>query len=383
MAKVLLVDTNFSSQPIYNALQAYGHEVHVVGGNPSDCLARVAKKYWPINYAEVNLLKQLIESERYDFIVPGCTDRSYSSCAEVGSGLFPGLENSSIDQELNNKANFRALAHKLKISVPLKQEEKWEELRWPLIVKPVDSFSGKGITVLRYPDREKFLRATEIAKNASASGYYLIEDFVEGVLHSHSAFLYDGKIVRDFVVEEQCSVNPFVVDTSRLLQYPNPKILNGLRNSVESIARELDLKNGLFHVQFIQNNDNFWLIEVTRRCPGDLYSQLIEMSTGYNYVDAYVRAFLNLPPIIEKYVSTRNYVMRHTITVPTEQSYSYIHYKQSVLIDRWVSLSLVGDKLLPSPLSRIGILFASANSETELDNLFQITLNHQLYDVIS
>lgn len=383
MAKVLLVDTNFSSQPIYNALQEYGHEVHVVGGNPSDCLARVAKKYWPINYAEVNLLKQLIESERYDFIVPGCTDRSYSSCAEVGSGLFPGLENSSIDQELNNKANFRAFANKLKISVPLKQEEKWEELRWPLIVKPVDSFSGKGITVLRYPDREKFLRATEIAKNASASGYYLIEDFVEGVLHSHSAFLYDGKIVRDFVVEEQCSVNPFVVDTSRLLQYPNPKILNGLRNSVESIARELDLKNGLFHVQFIQNKDNFWLIEVTRRCPGDLYSQLIEMSTGYNYVDAYVRSFLNLPPIIEKYVSTRNYVMRHTITVPTEQSYSYIHYKQSVLIDRWVSLSLVGDKLLPSPLSRIGILFASANSETELDNLFQITLNHQLYDVIS
>jgi hypothetical protein len=46
MAKVLLVDTNFSSLPIYHALVALGHDVHVVGNNPVDCLAKISPNYW-------------------------------------------------------------------------------------------------------------------------------------------------------------------------------------------------------------------------------------------------------------------------------------------------------------------------------------------------
>lgn len=381
MAKVLLVDTNFSSMPIYDALSAYGHEVHVVGGNPSDCLAKADKKYWPFNYANTELLSELIDREKYDFIVPGCTDRSYASCVEVNRGRFFGLDSHATEQALNNKAKFRELAKKLGISVPEIQNETSDNLRWPLIVKPVDSFSGKGITVLREPDKDKFIEAIQTAKKLSPTGNYLIEDFVDGVLHSHSAFLSQRRIVKDFIVEERCTVNPFVVDTSRVIHNPNPKVLSGLRCAIEAMAIELGLNDGLVHVQYIQNNDDFWLIEVTRRCPGDLYSRLIEMSTGYSYADAYVRPYLGLSPDSSTKRSFENYIMRHTVTVPEEKVYGDISYNYPIWVNSWVSLSLVGDLLKPSPLSRIGILFAIEESAQKLNELFQVTISRELYKV--
>ena len=60
--------------------------------------------------------------------------------------------------------------------------------------------------------------------------------------------------------------------------------------------------DGLIHTQFISDNNTFSLIEVTRRCPGDLYSKLIQMSTGINYSELYSMPFmgLELPINVEK-----------------------------------------------------------------------------------
>ena len=67
---------------------------------------------------------------------------------------------------------------------------------------------------------------------------YVIEEFIQGQLYSHSAFIVDKKIIIDFVVEEHCIVNPFVVDTSRVLYNFDRDILNQIRNDIS-----LDLKN--------------------------------------------------------------------------------------------------------------------------------------------
>ncbi|NDH68262.1 MAG: hypothetical protein EBY22_10265 [Gammaproteobacteria bacterium] len=122
MAKVLLVDTNFSSVPIYKELEKLGHEVHVVGGNPSDCLAKISKHYSQINYADTDLLNEFVYKEHFDFLVPGCTDRSYTSCAVVSNGKFPGIESKLVDETLNNKAKFRDFA-----SLPLTTKARDEE----------------------------------------------------------------------------------------------------------------------------------------------------------------------------------------------------------------------------------------------------------------
>ena len=54
-----------------------------------------------------------------------------------------------------------------------------------------------------------------------------------------------------------------------------------LKEKVELISERLSLVDGLLHVQFILDSGRYWFVEMTRRCPGDLYSLLIEMSTGF------------------------------------------------------------------------------------------------------
>lgn len=381
MAKVLLVDTNFSSEPIYRALVSMGHDVHVVGNSPSDCLAKISPNYWNINYSDTTALASLVDEEKFDFLVPGCTDRSYTSCVAINRGRFPGLDTPDACEAVFNKGKFRLLADRIGLPVPRRLSLEAAPARWPVIVKPVDAFSGKGITVLHKRDAAALEHALKQARDISQTGECLIEEFVEGQLHSHTAFLRDGRIVQDFVVKEDSTVNPFVVDTSRVVRDVASKLLKRLRGCIEGMAKDLQLADGLVHTQFISKGDELWLIEITRRCPGDLYSQLIELTTGYPYARSYALSFLGEPvPDLIGHLRT-DPVMRHTITLKSAQSLGYLRFKLPLQIERWTPLSVVGDPLKPSPLGRIGILFCRANDERDLDRIYLKTLERDLYEV--
>jgi hypothetical protein len=381
MARVLLVDTNFSSGPIYEELVAMGHEVHVVGANPLDCLAKVSPNYWQLNYSDTEALARLVDEQGFEYLVPGCTDRSYESCVAINHGRFPGIDGLEANKAINNKSLFRRIAERLGLPVPRTQDTEPDSLRLPAIVKPVDAFSGKGITILRETNQGLLDAAIRMAREASPTGEYLIEDFVEGQLHSHSAFLQSGRVVHDFIVQEDGTANPFVVDTSRVLQHASDELRTRLRACVETLAEELQLADGLIHTQFISNRHDFWLIELTRRCPGDLYSQLIELSTGFPYVSSYIRPFVGQPVSSVSYEPKTQLIMRHTLTLKAAQSLAYVRFKRPLLIERWVPLCLVGDQLKPSPYSRIGILFCMASDEEDFGLVYDSALQRNLYEV--
>lgn len=381
MGKVLLVDTNFSSAPIYRALLEAGHEVHVVGGNPSDCLAKQASHYWKMDYSDTDSLIDLVDDKGFDYLVPGCTDRSYESCVVAGRGRFVGIDSPRAMSGINNKEDFRIVAAALGLPVPALFLDPVTAIGQKIIVKPIDAFSGKGITVLPDASFTKIQEAVTLACASSPSGRALVEEFVEGQLYSHSAFLVGQKVLCEFLVQEDGTANRFVVDTSRVLDPSGGgALLESLRRSVEVLAGHLELKDGLLHTQFIANDSRIWLIEMTRRCPGDLYSQLIETSTGYPYARSYTMAFTDKPPIPYD-GDVLHPVMRHTISVPAEQTFDHVNFLRAVEIMRYVPLCLVGDPLFPSPRSRVAIMFCREKNQQSLDDLYSTTLRRELYTV--
>ena len=68
MTRVLLVDTNFSSIPIYQSLIEGGHEVYVAGKNPNDALAKISKNYAEIDYSNTDEIKHFIKSKNIEKI---------------------------------------------------------------------------------------------------------------------------------------------------------------------------------------------------------------------------------------------------------------------------------------------------------------------------
>lgn len=295
-----------------------------------------------------------------------------------------GIDAPETAQLINNKKKFRKIATNLGLPVPKIFSHDNLSAFWPVIVKPVDAYSGRGVTVVRESEQEKLPSAIQKAEKFSRTGTCVIEEYVEGQLYSHSAFIADRKILADFIVEEHSTANSFVVDTSRVI-YDFPKeILLRIRKIIQLLASKLNLVDGLIHTQFIKNEDVFWLIEITRRCPGDLYSKLIESSTAFPYVESYVRPFLNQPVMFENSIKqTQYYVLRHTISQPSGNLFSSIRFNRSVEIENLIFLALSGDNVKESPFGRIALLFAKANSEEELCGLMDSALKRELYKINS
>ena len=382
MKKVLLVDTNFSAAPIHDHMVQAGNIVFVCGSNPHDYLAKSSKNYINIDYSDLDQMRDLIQSLAIDHIVPGCNDRSYQVCAALNAcGPFSGLDSCETTEIINNKGKFRAFATQIGLPVPRVIPIEQVGDFWPLIVKPVDAYSGRGITIVKESEASSLLAAIQQAESFSKTKTCIIEEFVSGQLFSHSAFFTDRTIEEDFIVEEHGTANPFVVDTSRVINDFPIDMLQRIRSCVLKIAIHLNLVNGLIHTQFIAHGKSFWLIEITRRCPGDLYSQLIENSTGFPYAEAFTKPFLNQQVTNYNQRLQKSYILRHTISHPIEKIYKSLQFNAPLQIDKFVALSLSGDEIKGSPFGRIALLFIKTFSEKELSILLERTLNRNLYTI--
>ncbi len=380
--RILLLDTNFSARPIHDYLISTGNEVFVVGGNPRDALARVSSKYVELDYSDIMKLRSLIKDLNIDYLVPGGNDFSYKICSEISSDIgFYNIDTIESNDIINNKERFREFAIREGLNVPKVIEPSFVSEAGAVIVKPVDAYSGHGITVIDKPNKSLIDDAVKVAESFSKSRRCVIEEFVRGQLYSHSAFVVDGEIIIDFIVEEHCIVNQFVVDTSRVLYDFDIGVLSKIRDNVFRIVKSLNLVDGLVHTQFIYNGSDFWIIEVTRRCPGDLYSKLIEYSTGFPYAEYYARPFINRICKDFKKNLERNKVMRHTITLQDKINLNNISFLSPFSAFKYIPLSLTGDEIRESPFSRIGILFTFSKSEEELLGLMESAVRRKLYIV--
>ncbi|GAB4057515.1 hypothetical protein GCM10028811_04330 [Uliginosibacterium sediminicola] len=350
----------------------------MVGDNPDDYLARVSGSYCRVNYSDYDALSRFVDVGCYDYILPGCNDLSYKMCARLGLSSVDGL---AATETINNKRSFRAFAREINVPSPQAYFEGQIPTGKQLIVKPVDAFSGRGVAVVNSGSCSDLQRAISRACAVSAAGECVIEDYIEGQLYSHSCFIDDGNVVLDFFVEEHGTANPFVVDTSRVTWDMELKIVSQFRECIQKIARELNLVDGLVHTQFVVRDGEFWLIEITRRCPGDLYSQLIELSTGFDYAYCYARYFLKdrlgLPCAVDK----KNWILRHTMSLSSTGDLGFFSFHFPLKIERFVPLKSAGSQVKESPYGRMAILFVRADDAFELDEIFQRTLRRELYSV--
>jgi len=294
--KALLLDTGFSAAPILRALKRRGLEVVTMGRDPRDDLVSQSDHYVEADYANTGNVVQAFLDVSADVIVPGCTDVSYLSASRAAAELqLSGYDDPAVVELLHSKNCFRELCHQVGVPAPRVYEATTFAASFgsPVIIKPVDSYSGRGITVLKNPNPETFEKALLMAREASTSKEVIVEDYIEGQLYSHSAFLFKGRVVSHFSVVEFGFESEFTVDTSFLGGDERAEPLNAM---VESLARHVGIEHGLMHLQYLLSGPDIFAIELARRCPGDLYAELIKRSTNYDYGEAYVAAFLNQPP---------------------------------------------------------------------------------------
>lgn len=383
MKKALLLDTNVSSLPIYEFLISKGYDTYVIGGNPTDCLAKYTTNYINCNYSNLELLENILNTYNFDAIVPGCNDMSYISATKVnGNNKFYGLDSTEVTETINNKNKFRnfALSNGLHVPNIFSKEESYNSIN-PLIVKPVDAYSGRGVSVIKNIDKDTIDIAINNAISFSSSKNYLIEEYIEGQLYSHTAFISNKKILIDFIVIENGSTNEFTVDTSNLVTDFSESILSEIRNDIEHMSDVLNLVDGLVHTQFIKTENSFKILEITRRCPGDLYSFLIEKTTGFKYAEYYTKPFINETLNVDDFLPTHNHILRHTLSVSNDTPFIGVQYNRELNIDLSIPMNITGTELKGSPFGRIGLVFIKCSSNIELSDIKSNILDRTLYTI--
>lgn len=369
--KALLIGSSFSAAPMLHRLRTRGLKVAVCGRAPSDPCHAYADESHFIDYSDREQLLALVRNEEFDYLIPTCNDYSYMSGAWVAEKTgHPGFDRLPIAEILHTKDRFRETASALNLAVPRAKRTDGEAAptippAWfPVLIKPVDSFSGRGVTKVDHP--ADIPSALSNALSASRSTGAVIEEFVSGELHSHSAFVADGRIVVDFFVDEFCTVYPYQVDCSNHPSRLSDSVRRRVREDMQRLITGLRIADGLLHTQFIANDSQHWIIETMRRCPGDLYSSLIERSTGIDYTDRFVAGFLGEAPTACGPQPHARLIGRHTISIADAQIAHAFNYKCPGKLLALVPLVDSGRLLKPAPYDKLAIAFNEFDCQEQM-----------------
>lgn len=374
--KVLLCDASFSALPIFDALRSAGFYVAVCGGRGSDPCHAIADESFLFDYSNKHQLLDVFKKNKFDYLVPGCTDVSYLSSAWVANQLqLPGYDNPNIVDLIHDKRKFREFSSAKYYPIPeiAYSLNTAKNLTFPLLIKPTKSFSGKGIQKVDQPQQlDKIFEEFHLQNRCNE---YVFEEFINGKLFSHSAFLKNKKVYFDFFVNEYCTIHPFQVNSSNLSSQLSETIKIKMKNWLETFAMDVDLNDGLFHTQFISNNHDVYLIESARRCPGDLYSKLIHLSTDVNYSNKYIASFCGIELTAPLEIKVTPY-SRHTVSVNKECLYISSNLKLPHVQSSFVPLKKTGELLKPAPDDRAGIFFIEHESLDSMEKYTERLATH-------
>jgi carbamoyl-phosphate synthase large subunit len=177
--------------------------------------------------------------------------------------------------------------------------EKTSTLCFPLIMKPVDSYSSRGVYIVT--SIEEIISKFEKTSSFSTDGSVLVEEFISGKMISIEGYIFKQKIVIvQYTERYKFTPEPLRVELGHIQpatltdsekRVVNEVLINGLN--------ALGLDNCGFHAELIINENGAFIIEIGARLGGDFNaSHLVPNSTGINIEKIIVSIAMGDVPVL-------------------------------------------------------------------------------------
>jgi len=310
---VLVLNGSHAEIPLIKAAQRLGFRVITTGASPSGLGHAYADQYIPADFADARSVEAIARRHEVVGVVSACNDFAAVTASRVGADLcLSGHDDPETTRIIHHKDQLRDLMSSLglrsilstRASRQTRIEHVIDVLELPVIVKPVDLTGGKGMRICESP--ESVVEAISYALDQSRQSHVLVEQYLTGSHHGFTCFVQSGRVVWWFADDEQYFINPFLVAGTSTPSSLDADAIDDLVTSVEAIAIALAIVDGLVHVQCILTSDGPAILEICRRCPGDLYPEFVQLSTGYDYSANIVRSEIGMPlelPSLEGHAS--------------------------------------------------------------------------------
>ena len=316
--KILIVGAGITANEICKKLKKKFH-ISTCGVNRHDLAVKNSNKHYFLNYKNKTELLKFCKKKNFNYIIPDGNDISYLSSSYLADKLkFSGFDNYITAKNILSKINFNRICKKHKIPIPnfsLKKNFSLDNIKLPLIFRPDYTESGKGIFKIENKNDLLKLKKSKTKK-------FIISEFIRGSLHSCTMMI--NKKNKKFVfVDEFCIENPFVVDFSNSPSLISKHLKIKVKKNLIKLSKIFRLKSGILHVQFIIKKNKIYIIEATRRCPGDYFGSFIKKSYNFDYYLFYSKSFLS-DPFKLQIKANKNLIYRKTL----KKIDDYVNYKK-------------------------------------------------------
>lgn len=276
--------------------------------NPNVMARSYADAFYPVSVFNVNAVRELAESEKVDFVITACADQVLLVQAQVSEEL--GLP-CYIDYKTAKDVSSKELMKRVFVenSIPTSKHvvmgkldiKQLKDLKFPLIVKPVNSYSSRGVK--KVFNIEELKDAFEIAVDISRTKTAIIEEYVEGEELTVDAYIEEGEahILCISNIDKIPKSDRFIICRTRYPAQISDAIEKKVKDISTRIAQAFGLINSPMLIQMITDGKNVSVVEFCARTGGGDKFRLINQVSHFDVIKAIVDLTLGEKPHVEPY----------------------------------------------------------------------------------
>lgn len=155
---------------------------------------------------------------------------------------------------------------------------------YPLIIKPVDNFSSRGVSVLN--NEQELIDFFDESLSSSFEGKVIIEEFMTGTEGSVEAIIQNGCVHVLGICNKIKSELPYRYDLQ--LNYPgefSTRQNHAIVAFIDKLVEGFEIKNGIIHVEIMVDSESVKLIEFgIRGCGSKVITHLIPAMIEFDVV---------------------------------------------------------------------------------------------------
>lgn len=318
--KALVLAGGFPQIALINELKSRGVYVCLADYYEEPVAKKYADVFYRVSTLDIDAIRDVAKKENVDFLITACTDQALLTVAKVSEELnLPCYIDYKTALNVTNKAYMKDVFEKNSIPtarhiiLDVLDESKISHLRYPLIVKPVDCNSSKGVKkVTCYKELEEaFSKAVEYSRTDTA----IVEEFMPGVEISVDIYVENGKanILSVSKSEKIADNNKFVIFRGGYPVKEAETVMDKIEDTAQRIAEAFGLKDTPMLMQAITDGKDINVLEFSARTGGGVKYVMIEKASGFDVIKAVVDLTLGKKPHYEKKETYAKYLLNEFI----------------------------------------------------------------------
>ena len=313
--KALVVAGGMPQITLIKELKSRGIETILVDGAPNPLARPHADKFFQINVFDIEGVKKIARDENVDFAITVCADQVLLVVAQVTEELgLPWYIDYATAKLVSDKALMKQVF--VEKGIPTSRhvvlseldESAVAHLHYPLIVKPVDAYSSKGVKKVRTPDelRIAFGEAQAIGRSPNV----IVEEFFEGEEISVDLFVEGGRahVLCISNSDKVRDADHFAIFRGKFPVHASEALKAEIARVCQQIAEAFRLENGPMLVQMLTDGTDLTVLEFCARTGGAMKWLLVQHASGVDVIKGVIDLTLGLKPDIRVRPPENRYV---------------------------------------------------------------------------